>query len=89
MSDPARRRRVVGRVCIGLGVLAILVGVLRMNARALGGPPEHTRDFGQRRTDRQVRSAVHEGFPEFLVCALGGFGLIVFGAYRAKGPSGS
>jgi hypothetical protein len=82
---PASRR--FGRILIGVGIVIILIGVLRMNARALGGPPEHPGDFSSRRTDFQVRSKVHEGFPEFLLLAGTGFAIVLFGAYRARGSS--
>lgn len=84
---PGSRGR--GRVVIALGVVLILVAVVRMNARALGGPPSDARDFSQRRTDRQVRTAVHEGFAEFAVLGFAGFGLILYGVHRSKGDAGS
>ena len=88
MSDappPARRR--LGRILIAVGIVLMLIAVLRMNARALGGPPEDAGNFASRRTDYQVRSQVHEGFPEFLVVAGTGFALLLFGAYHGRGSS--
>lgn len=87
MSDDAdRSRRRLGRILVGTGIVIMLIGVLRMNARAIGGPPEQTRDFASRRTDYQVRSEVHKGFPEFLAFTITGFGILLFGAHKARGP---
>jgi len=85
VPPPARRR--FGRTLIAVGIVLMLIAVLRMNARALGGPPEDTGNFASRRTDYQVRSQVHEGFPEFLLVAGSGFALLLFGAYRTRGSS--
>lgn len=85
MSDgPTPSRRRLGRVLIVVGILLMLTGVLRMNARALGGPPEHPGDFSSRRTDRQVRAEVQAGFPEFLALVGTGFALLLGGAYAGR-----
>ena len=85
MSDGSTRsRRRLSRVLIVAGVLIMLTGVLRMNARALGGPPEHPGDFGSRRTDRQVRTEVHAGCPEFVAFVATGFGVLLYGSYLGR-----
>ena len=84
-TDGSNARRLGGRILIGLGIAAMAVAVLRMNARALGGPPEHPGDFSTRRTHRQVRAEVHDGFAEFAVLGLAGFALMLFGARLAGG----
>ncbi|MCB9905065.1 MAG: hypothetical protein H6831_11705 [Planctomycetes bacterium] len=74
----------MGRILVVVGILIMLVGVLRMNSRALGGPPAHPGDFGSRRTDRQVRTEVHRGLPEFLAFVGTGFCVLLAGAYIGR-----
>jgi len=66
---------------IVVGVLLLVVGVVRMNTRALGGAPDKPGDFSTRRPYNQVKRAVREGFPEFLMFAAGGLTLL-FGGVR-------
>lgn len=88
MSDGAKPpRRKLRAILVAVGILLMLTGVLRMNSRALGGPPEHPGDFSSRRTDRQVRTEVHQGFPEFLIFFGTGFAVLLFGAYRTREPA--
>ena len=79
----AERRSAQGLICIGLGLLAILWGVFHV-LNAIGGYPQ--RDFAHRKTDREVRTIVHEHFPGALVRGLAGVGLLFLGGrLRAQG----
>lgn len=77
-----KANRRLGRVLVGIGIALMAVAVLRMNARALGGPPDDPKDFAERRTDRQVRREVHAGFAEFVVTAGAGFLVMLVGAHQ-------
>lgn len=64
---------------VGLGLAGILWGVFYMNLHALGGSPRGN-DFAHRRSYDQVKGAVHEAFPGFVLRAGGGLVLLIVGA---------
>jgi len=75
-----------GHALTGIGLACILWAVVFMNARAIGGPPDGL-DFARRRPYDQVKSAVHEAFPGFLLRGLSGLALVVAGRRLAARPA--
>jgi hypothetical protein len=78
------RRRSIGVVLIGVGVLGILWGVFHV----LESVPRPERiDFAHRVTDYQARSAVHGSFFGGLLRSLCGLALAMFGGWLRSSAS--
>jgi hypothetical protein len=69
-------------VLTGLGLVAILWGVLHLTSASLGGPPK-VNEFANRRTYNQIKREVHLAYPGLLWrCAIGG--LLIFAGARMR-----
>jgi len=77
------RRKLVGRVLIGLGILVILASVLWVLEEA-NGPGTGPKTFAERRSYDTVKESVHETFPLAFAIGVGGLGLALLGGRLAR-----
>lgn len=61
ITDPARRRELIGVIVIVLGILVLVWAVLFMTSQSLGTHVLH--GFSERRTYNETKSAVHAAIP--------------------------
>ena len=66
-----------GWIVSAAGLIVILAAVLHMTSSTVGGP---IREFRERRTYTEVKTAAHRALPFTLVLGLAGLGLMVLGS---------
>ena len=80
------RRRALGRVLIGVGVLVILVDLLWM-LEVGNGPGTGPKTFAERRSYDQVKEVMHQVYPVGFAIGLAGLGLALWGGRLARDPA--
>ncbi len=82
-DSPLRKR--IGRTVIGVGIVLIVLATLHLADAGYGSSVN--RGFAHRRSYDMVKRDARRAFPETLLLALGGLGLILAGGRILRGPA--
>lgn len=74
-----------GWIVSGVGLIAILAGVLHMTSSTVGG---RIREFSERRTYAEVKTAAHRAWPLTVILGLSGLALVMAGSRMRSGARG-